>query len=316
MEQIKKYDSYSSDLKSGDIVIFDNNERKIIKTIKSGHRVLFTDGDEIDLWVSEDNIQGVIQMDCEQSKLIVEPIIFESKSSNENAKEKTNSLATSYKELHKLLYHGGDSVEFYHITAVENAAEIFSGDYFYSRDSGCGHIKYDNIELNETTNSVMSSNYSWQIEKYARFYLNIKNKTAYAMQKNYKQHNTFGVIIAVPFQAIWKSKTKVILSPINAHNLAGLYFNWSTYNIGFENNLKNLAADDFNFKRTFEMCNFDEDNPYLAAEILFYDKISLNNVGHIYFKTSENKNAFLSKLPSGKRILFENLCVVCRELFW
>ena len=316
MEKIVKYNSFDTDLKNGDIVVFRNGERKTIKRIEDGHRAIFTNGNICDLWTNEDKIHGVIHMNLEKPKPVAEPIVFESVPFTKKDTPTFNGLASSYKELNKLLYHGGDIVEFYHITAIQNVLAIVSGDYFYSRESGKGRIKYDNVELNEITSSVMSSNYSWRLEKYARFYLNIKNKATYAMHKNYIQHGSFGAIIAVGFPAIWKSNTKVILSPQNAHGLVDSDFDWSRYNIGIEKNLKNLDASRFDFKKTFARCDFDEENPYLAAEILFYDKIDLNNISHIYFRVPREMNYFLSKLPYNKRTLLESKSAVREELFW
>lgn len=316
MEKIIKYNSFNADIKSGDVVVFTNGAKKIIQKITDGHRVVFEDGTKIDLWIIEDKIEGIVRKNAGKLKPVVTPAYFDPEPTETIKIQCFNSLATSYKELNKKLYHGGKAVEFYHITAVQNALAIFMGDYFYSREAGRGLIKYDNVELNDITNSVMSTNYSWRLEKYARFYLNIKNKATYAMHKNYMKYGSFGVIVAVDFSAIWKSKTKVILSPVNAHGLVDSDFDWSKYNIGFEINVKNLDASRFDLKRTYSACDFNEDNPYLAAEILFYEKIDLSNVSHIYFRTTRERDIFLNKLPYNKRTLLSSKCVVREELFW
>ena len=316
MAKIVKYNSFDTDIKSGDVVVFVDGTKKIIQKITDGHRVTFEDGTKTDLWIVEDKIEGIIHRFIEKQNPVPVPIVFDSEPSMPVKKPQFNSLATSYKELNRKLYHGGDVVEFYHITAVQNALAIFMGNYFYSREAGQGLIKYDNVELNDITNSVMSTNYSWRLEKYARFYLNIKNKATYAMHKNYMKYGSFGVIVAVDFSAIWKSKTKVILSPVNAHGLVDSDFDWSKYNIGFEANVKNLDASRFDLKRTYSACDFNEDNPYLAAEILFYEKIDLSNVSHIYFRTTRERDIFLNKLPYNKRTLLSSKCVVREELFW
>ena len=297
MKPLTKYNSFDKDIKGGDSVVFNDERIKVIKKITDGHRVVFEDGSKTDLWIIEDSIKGIIHRTAIIPKSTVVPLVFEPEPSKPQEEKNVKCLATSYKELNRKLYHGGDGVEFYHITAVQNALAIFNGDYFYSRESGQGHIKYDNIELNDITNSVMASNYSWRLEKYARFYLNIKNKATYAMHKNYMQNKSFGVIVAIGFSSIWKSGTQVILSPVNAHNLLDCDFEWSKYNIGRETNLKNLDASQFDLRQTFSSCDFSEDNPYLAAEILFYDKIALDNVSHVYFRTTREMDYFLSKLP-------------------
>ena len=319
MEKIDKYHSYDNTLKDGDVLVFIDESKKTIQKIKDGHKVTFSDGSKRDLWIIEDKIKGVIHTHIEKPKplaAIISTDDFEEVKLFENKKEPFKSLATSYKELKKLLYHGGNSVEFYHITAIQNAIEIFSGDYFYSRESAKGHIKYDNVELNDITGSVMSTNYSWRLEKYARFYLNIKNKATYAMHINFKEHNSFEVIVALDFSAIWTSKTNVILSPENAHGLVDSDFDWSKYNIGIEKNIKNLDAAEFNLRMTFEHYDPLIDNPYLCAEILFYNKVSLENISHIYFKNSKEMDYFLGKLPYNKRTSLKNKCIVREELFW
>lgn len=316
MEKIAKYNFFDTDIKSGDVVVFVDGNKKTIQRITDGHSVVFEDGTKVDLWTNEYNIEGIIHRNLNKPKPVATPIVFKKSPVMTIKRNNFNSLATSYKDLNRKLYYGGDGVEFYHITAFQNALEIFAGDYFYSREAGQGHIKYDNVELNDITSSVMSTNRSWRLKKYARFYLNIKNKTTYAMYKNYMEYGSFGVIIAVDFSAIWKSKTKVILSPVNAHNLVDSDFDWFKYNIGFEPNVKNLDSTKFDLKRTYSVCDFNEENPYLAAEILFYEKIELSNVSHIYFKVARERDTFLNKLPYNKRTLISSKCVVKEELFW
>ncbi len=319
MEKIEKYNHYSDDIKNGDIVVFKDNSRKAIRKIEDGHKVTFEDGSKRDLWIVEDQVEGIIHMHVKRTLPISATIISgdcERIDVFNDKKESFGSLATSFKELNKKLYHGGDGVEFYHLTAIQNALAIFQGDYFYSRESASGIIKYDNVKLNEITDSVMSSNRSVRLEKYARFYLNIKNKATYAMHKNFDNNHSFGVIIALGFSSIWKSKTNVILSPINAHDLIDSDFDWSKYNIGFEKNIKNLDASRFNLEKTFEDCDFISDNPFLLAEILFFDKIGLENVSNIYFKSSREMNYFLDNLPYNKRALLQVKCSVKEELFW
>lgn len=316
MAEITKYNSFDNSIQNGDIVVFLDGSRKTIKKV-DGHKVVFEDDSKSDLWSIENLIEGIIHLDAVQSIPVATPFDYNKDGLKvKNTDSNFKSLATSYEELKKLMYHGGDKVEFYHITAIQNALAIFAGDYFYSREAGVGHIKYDNAKLNDITSSVMSSNYSYRLEKYARFYLNIKNKTTYSMYKNYGQHGSYGVIIAFDYPVIWKSKTKVILSPTNAHGLVDEDYNWSRYNIGYEPNIKNLDASRFDFKRTFSACDFKEDNPYLAAEILFYEKIDLSLVSHVYFKTTRERDYFLSKIPYNKKVALANKCVVKEELFW
>lgn len=71
MEKIDKYNSYDTDLKSSDIVVFKNGERRTIKRIEGGHRALFTNGNTCDLWINEDKILGVIHMKVEKPKPVV-----------------------------------------------------------------------------------------------------------------------------------------------------------------------------------------------------------------------------------------------------
>ena len=242
MTKIKKYNSYDKSIKAGDVVVFIDDTKKTIARIDGGHRVVFGDGTKCDLWAIEGEIKGIDTTDTkmEQIKPVAKPINFNSIQVEPLKSNKVFSpLATSYKELNKLLYHGGKNIEFYHLTAAQNALEIINGKYLYSREAGEGHIKYDNAILNDTSGAVMGSNYSYRTEKYVRFYLNIQNGATYSFHKNITKNKSFEVIIAVGFSSIWKTKTNVILSPINAHYLRDEDYDWSKYNIAIESNLKN-----------------------------------------------------------------------------
>lgn len=318
---IEKYNSFD-DIYPGDIVVFEGGAEKVVSKINDGHKAVFEDGDILDLWIFENQIKGIIHINREEAKPKIKNEVQDFKgdgsfSSNLDYKKSSFiSLANNYKELYKKMYHGGDYVEFYHITAAQNAINIFKGEFFYSRESAGDNVTYDNIQFNEITSSVMSSNCSYRIEKYARFYLNIKNRATYSMHKNYLKNNTFPVIIAVNFTAIWTSKTHVILSPSNGHNLDDDGFNWKMYDISKEVNLKNIDNSKFDFYKTYEDCSFTEDNKYNYAEILFYDKIALDNVSHIYFKNFIDKKAFLSTFSIEKRKIIEGKCLVDEKLFW
>lgn len=305
------------DVERGDIVEFIDGTSKVVKKATDGHRVVFEDGSTVDLWIIEYRIKNIVRGNVEpySSKETSSYFDFDLFEETKKSEERTY-LATTYRELRSKLYHGGDGVEFYHITAVQNALSILNNDYFYSRESAEGNIKYDNAILNETSGSVMGSNHSYRTEKYARFYLNIKNAATYSFFKNYTQNKSFGVIFAVDFSAIWKSKTKVILSPINAHYLKDDDFDWSRFNIAFEQNLKNLDPSKFDLKSTYSVYDSSVDNPYLTAEILFYDKINLDIISHIYFKNNYEMNYFLEKLPYDKRKIFKDKCLVKESLFW
>lgn len=318
MEKTTKFNYLITDIKAGDTIIFTDGNKKTIKKISNGHRIIFDDGSNLDLWVAEGKILEVISKEIKKEEPIASPFDFKSMPPVKPVQKSVNviPLATNYKELNKKLYHGGDNIEFFHITAAQNAYSILMGDYLYSREAGLGHVRYDNIKLNDTTGSVMGSNRSYRLEKYARFYLNIRNGATCSFCNNYSNHSTFGVIIAVGFSSIWKAKTKVLLSPINAHYLEDDDFNWSKYNIADERNLKNLDANRFNFRSTFLDYDKNIDNPYMMAEILFYEKISLDNISHIYFKRKIEMDYFLSKLPYNKRKMLESKCVVKKELFW
>lgn len=237
---------------------------------------------------------------CEKERIIIE--------------SKPKPLATSYKELNRIMYHGGGDIEFYHYTAGINAIEIIKTGFIYSRQDARYRVKYDNAKKIDMTDLMTSTNKSWALEKYARFYLNTKNAATYRFHKSYEENSTFGVIFALSFDSIWKTKTHVILTPINAHYLTTSYFDWKTYDISNKDNIANYNASDFNYNKTFE--EYDRDNQFLMAEILFYNKVGLDNVAHIYFYNKYEKDLFLSKLDYNKRKLVENKCEVNRELFW
>ena len=323
MDKIEKYNGFADEIKAKDIIVFTNGERKEVIGVK-GHIVTFEDEKPRDLYVIEQNIEGIIHWVREKPHQTT-PTRKTPTQQKTTDKEwqafiesirTEDTLASSYSELRRKIAHGRQWVEFYHMTAIQNALEIFSGDYMYSRERADTKLKYDNIEKNETTRSVMESNYSTRIEKYVRFYLNIKNATTYSFKKNYEQNHSFGVIIALDFDSIITANTNIVLSPQSAHYLEPKQFDWSKYNIAYETNLKNLKASDFDFEKTFSICDFETPNPYLAAEILFYEKIPVNIVSHIYFKEQREMSYFLNKLPYNKRKELERRCMVRKDLFW
>ncbi len=301
--EIETLNINDDDIQKGDVIVFNDGCKRVVIKVDSGHKLVFEDGTRVDLWTSGEKITGVIRQSPHKCDDYKQP--FKS-----NVKI-TDCLATSYKELYQKIRHGREFVEFYHLTALENAVSIFSGDYFYSRYSDGGHAVYDNITENETSRDVMSTNRSTRLEKYARFYLNILNGATSSMHINFENHGTFGVIIALDFSSIWKSKTKVFISPINAHYLKDDDFEWFKYNIDFQDNLKNISQKKFDFDKTFSR----NKNQYNYSEILFYDRVPLSLVSHIYFKTEIEKNIFLNKIPYNKRNNLENKCVVNKTLF-
>ena len=125
MTKIVKYNSFDANIGYGDVVVFVDGTKKIIQKIIDGHRVVFEDGTKTDLWIIQGKIEGIIHRFLEKPNPVVVPIVFDSEPSTPIKKPQFNSLATSYKELRRKLYHGGDAVEFYHITAVQNAITIF-----------------------------------------------------------------------------------------------------------------------------------------------------------------------------------------------
>ncbi len=312
MEKIQKYNSYK-DLRKGDIVVFKNGERKTILSIKDEHKAVFTDGEMRDFWTNEDKIEGVIYKNIEERSVIAKPYVCETKETG----LRFESLATSYDELYNMLQrHSDGPVEFYHFTAVQNAVSIISTGYLYSRYYGGILIKYDNDKMNETSNSVMGSNYSPILQRYARFYLNIRNKATCSMYHNFIKNNTYGVIIALDYDSIWKSGTNVILYPVNGHFMYDGDFYWGRFNIGYQGNLKNLNRFNFNFAKTYDAYDAYEDNPYLAAEILFHNKVSAEIIKHIYFESEDELDNFINCLPYNKREQIRRKCEVRWELFW
>lgn len=310
--EIETLNINDDDIQKGDLIVFNDGCKRTVTKVDSGHKLVFEDGTRVDLWTSGEKITGVIRR-CPHRR---DDNCNDYKQPFKSNVKITDCLATSHNDLFQKIRHGREFVEFYHLTALENAASIFSGDYFFSRYSDGGHAVYDNYVENETSERVMDTNRSTRLEKYARFYLNILNGAAYSMLANYKSSGTFGVIIALDFWSIRNSNTKVFISPINAHYLSDNDLQWFKYNIDFQDNLKNIDSKKFDFEKTFSKYNPEEKNPYLYAEILFYDKVPLSLVSHIYFKSDIEKNIFLNKIPYNKRVNLEHKCVVNKRLFW
>lgn len=227
-----------------------------------------------------------------------------------------------YKELKRFMFPYYDmECEFLQLTEVNNALSIINDGYFYSRVNAESKMTYDNIEMNDTTNSVMSTNVSTRLDKYVRFYMNIRNKSSYSMICNFKNNNTYGVILTIDYSSLWKSKTfpktHIFLTPYSAHFLNKNYFEWNGINdIGNKSNLRNINESFFNYRMTHAKYEPGQDNKYQFAEVMFYDKVSTDLIKHIYFENEENKNDFLSRLDDDKRAKLADKCLVNKYYFW
>ena len=204
--------------------------------------------------------------------------------------------------------------EFFHYTNVFNALKILKTGYIKSRESAQGDIEYDNMVKNDVTNIVMSTNASERVKKYARFYLNPRNKTTYSMKMNFEKNQSGGVIIAINYSSIWQAKTHVFITHKSAHYVETSYLDWNGPNdISKPYNLKNI---DTNFSKTFEEYDSTINNDELMAEVLFYDKVPINLISHIYFDWECTRKGFLERLPSELRKLYEDKCVINTYLHW
>lgn len=229
-------------------------------------------------------------------------------------KEKINN----YDDLKKAMFkHSKMPNEFFHFTHYRNAINILKSGYIKSRDTVGKDLLFDNFVQNETTKSVIATNYSNRTIKYVRFYLNPQNKTTYSLKKNIESKNGFGVLVAIDFSTIWKSNSHVFLTPQNAHYCFSNYFDWNGINdISIPANIPLINFNKFDFRMTFERYDPFIDNRYLMAEILFYEKIPISFISHIYFKNSDQKDDFLSNLPYDLKNRFYDKCIVNDRLLW
>lgn len=233
-----------------------------------------------------------------------------------------DNIILDYSDLNRFIFSSKDDYlpnQFYHYTEVNNAASIINSGFIKSRYSvkNDGSIVYDNLKKNSITFNVMITNASYRIERYARFYLNVRNKTTYSMKMNFKNNNTFGVIIAIDFSSIWRAHTNVLLTPKSAHYADDKFFDFKNgRNIDFKYNLRNLNVNDYNFSETFKTYNNSVNNEYQMAEILFLDKVSIDFISYIYFANDVDKSIFLGKID--KKIINKiiNKCRVNKYLHW
>lgn len=313
----KKYNTYD-EIKAGDVVVFLDGTSKTVEHCVDGHHVIFS-GETIseDLWVIQDEIDYVYLNEKAPSheEHIDENSIIDATQPN---KDNFVSLATSYSELNRLLMKCShqNNIEFYHYTEVNNLVSILECGFLYSRSKAIKIIKFDNTKYIDMSNQMVSTNRSNKLNKNVRFYLNPKNQVTYSFNKCYENNNTFGVLIALDFSAIWKSNSNVLLMPINAHHLYDSYFDWSLYNIKFSKNLANYDANEFNFQETYKQYDPDNRNNYTLAEILFSDCIDANLISKMYFKSNKQRDDFLSKLDIRKQAYIIGKCEVRPDLLW
>lgn len=225
---------------------------------------------------------------------------------------------SNYKELKEFIFSNSHRLphEFFHITEMENGVSILNNGYICSRADANQMVVYDNIVENETTKQVMGTNKSERIERYVRFYLNPRNGATYNMKMNFKENGTFGVIFAIGFEEIEKAKFSFLTSK-NAHDENDDFFDWGgVNNLSKERNLRSIDFDRYNYLETFREYDPNNHNSYLWAEALFYGKVSINALTHIYFASESNRSEFLDQLNPQVRFQIESKCVVDLYLHW
>ena len=138
------------------------------------------------------------------------------------------------------------------------------------------------------------------------------------MKKNFESSNTFGVVIAIDYSSVW-TNSKVFIIPKSAHYAIDKDLSWDWNNIidlSVKSNLKRIDCASFDFKSTFKEYNSNEINDYQMAEILFYDRVPIKCISHIYLGSEYEKNIFLNALSPNMRKSIESKCVIDLYMHW
>ena len=320
MEVIVEYNSYDDDIKNGDIVVFLDGTRKVIKKVDD-HRLTFEDGSRIDLWVVE--IKGIIKnrtvsnsgpMKLSTPKIVVDPI--EEIKDILGIKEKTipstsnSNGGLSYQELFTMMERADNtelnfSKYFWHYTPAHNLIKIISCGYFRSRYNMQGNIPFDNKKWLDETESVLGHNLSKLTERHARFYLNPKNAFAMYIANNVdKRVLKYYCAVAIRKEALYASRNSTFLYYQNANKATDDVFK-KEYELnnhqGKRFRVHNLQY--FNFAETYS--NYDpaqskERKLYQMAEFLVWKDLSIAFIDKIIFYTKEGMDAFLLKIKDSK----------------
>ena len=336
-EKIVKYNDFDNDIKSGDVIVFLDDSRKTIGSIREGHKVTFTDDSKIDLFVIE--IKGIIKKEryvpepYQVDDHSFDPSFFLEDEYDDNTSyfsslisSSTNSNYLTYQELFTLMESAdksglGFSKYFWHYSTLSNLVAIVNDGKFRSRFDIEGFIPYDNKIHNPTSRDVMFNDASQKTKKHVRFYLRPLNKPYFALFKNLPEdEKELYCVCCIRKEALnYSFKSTFLYYRTAMAATDDVYDKSNELNQHkkerfFVNNLEK-----FDFSETYSIYDSkqsDQRSLYQEAEFLVWKELSFIFVDKIVFRTQTGLNTFLYKIRNHKEYNdIKRKCFVDRKYF-